>query len=127
MSAFTINRRTIYRVLLIGLILYAGYSLWISRHATQKLRQLTNDLDSTKDSIQVLQNRYDSLYLQYDELYGSFSATRNQLDSIKVDIGNLINSRGNTVRQINSQLRDILESQPTFEKVLIQPDSFRLR
>lgn len=112
--------------ILILIMVSAGYYGVSSRNDDlDKIRSLTDEIDANVDSLKIINYRFDSLQVQYTEVYDRLNKTKNQLDTFKLKLSTIMGSNIRNVNSINNQLLELLREQNEYEKVEVVDNDFR--
>lgn len=110
--------------LLVGVLFYFLYR---ETSRATKLKQLTNDLSVSNDSLKIVQNKYDSLYTSYMVIQKQIEQSQMKLKALKT---NLDSSRLANVHElvfIGNTINQLMTAQSDFVSIDSVKTNFRLQ
>ena len=110
--------------LLVGVLFYFLYR---ETSRATKLKQLTNDLSVSNDSLKIVQNKYDSLYTSYMVIQNQIEQSQMKLKALKT---NLDSSRLANVHElvfIGNTINQLMTAQSDFVSIDSVKTNFRLQ
>lgn len=122
------NFKTIAIILLAVLGVFIIYHFVSSNNATKELKRLRNQLSDNVDSLNAINQRYDSLATNYESIYRELNTTKSQLIDLKSSIDSVMHENIVSVKEIKDEVDHLLEDTLRFKPIEIDPnDNFRFR
>lgn len=112
-------------IIIIGLLVF--YVIASGRNSFKKIRSLTTQIEQTVDSLTIIQVRYDSLSLAYQDIEAHLTNTQGNLRQFKYRVDSLLSLRIRSISALNEALDAVIEHQDSLQHVDSLNNNFRFK